>query len=199
LFHTAAPSPGALQPGTAPHTSPAALPSLPGSHLKELLPQVSPAGSPLVYHPRCLRNSSTARRGSRLEGDAVAGVLEADPEALLHIGRRRHRLCPSSAARASAEDPWIPMGPPRDHDPVTSRFRPAYAGRLPRTSNVPVSDDRNRDGLLESRDLVPPGLTGVHVRARARMQADGLGPRLFTHETDGGPGRASPGRSRSGS
>jgi len=73
------------------------------------------------------------------------------------------------------EDPWLAEGAARDHDGVAAGLA-LHANRVLGRLDVAVADDRNRQRLFDGGDLVPVRVTGVHLRARARMHASARAP-----------------------
>ena len=152
---------------------------------------------PLVYQPRCLRNSTHRLAGVALEPERQPGVLERHAEPLGRGGGRGRG--PALEQRAPvAEEPRVPERAAADHDAGAAGVV-AHADHVLGRLHVAVADDGNVERLDHARDLVPVGLAREHLGAGARVQREARGRPRPASGARCSPGRAARRSSRSGS
>src|SRR5438093_11896229 len=117
-----------------------------------------------------------------LQPQGESCVLERGCEALLR-SRGRPLGMPLQQISPLGEEPRVPERTTRDHDAGAAGV-PAHGENVLRGADVAVADDRNVERLDHAGDLVPIGLPGEHLRARAGMQGERLGTRLATTQRD---------------
>ena len=88
---------------------------------------------------------------------------------LVHPRCRRNRFAPIPGHQLP-EDPRVASGTPGHHDTVAAGLGKHLRRRLGR-HHVPISDDRNGDGLLHLPDNVPVRMSGIILFSRSAMDS----------------------------
>src|SRR5215210_8026636 len=110
------------------------------------------------------------------------GVLEGDLESALNP-RSLGLGLPFQKRAGLVEDPGLAERSPRDHNRRAARL-PLEPYRVLGGLDVAVPDHRYVQGLRDRRDLLPTGVTAVHLRPRAWVEGKGPRPSVLATESD---------------
>ncbi len=126
-----------------------------------------------MYHPKCLRNSTTVLRVSPCSSTARRACSSATANRSAASGDGQ-RVTTRQQRPGFAEQPRIAERSPADHDAGAAGVgvHPEGVGG---GIDVAVADDRNVERLNHGGDLVPVGAAAEHLRPGPGVQGEGAG------------------------